>query len=177
MVATRFPHIPALFSPAGGLAPPGSPSAVLQLSCVIHCYFPSAFDVVGSFLCSGVSSPHPCTVNSTSTSEILGTVLRETRHGRRGRVVLLPLGQVRFHTASSEGRGCDGDYLSIVRIFAGPSLCTECKRFPPCLCENLVGVSEGKIHGCDAPTGGDPPGVFNTQESTHSLWKTTQAIY
>lgn len=93
---------------------------------------------------SGVSSPHPCTVNSTSTSEILGKASSETRYGRRRRVVLLPLGQVRFHTATWEGSECDGDYPSIVRVFAGPSLCPECKRFSPC----LVGFSESKIHGC-----------------------------
>lgn len=81
---------------------------------------------------SGVSSPHPCTVNSTSTSEILGKALHDTGHGRRGRAVLLPLGQVGFCTASWEGRGCDGDYPSIVRIFADPFLCPECKRFSPC---------------------------------------------
>lgn len=49
--STQFPHIPALFSLDGGLAPSGTPSMVLQLSCVIHHYFPNAFDVVGSFLC------------------------------------------------------------------------------------------------------------------------------
>lgn len=42
---------------------------------------------------SGVSSPQPCTVNSTSISEILGKALRETGHGKRGRAALLPLGQ------------------------------------------------------------------------------------
>ena len=87
---------------------------------------------------SGVSSPRPCTVNSTSISEILGKALRETGHGKRGRAALLPLGQVRFHTASWEGRVCDGDYRSIVQIIAGPSLCPERKRFSPC----LVGFSE-----------------------------------